>query len=360
MKIEQFLKKENNNLDLIRIFLASFVILGHTIPLNGTTDFWIDPITFFFPNTYSGAISVKIFFFISGLVVTNSYLNKNDFVYFIIARLFRILPALFFLCLITVFVIGPIFTNLTIQDYFSNPESVNYLKDNMLFKTQWVLPGVFKNNYYKDSINGSLWSLHFEMYAYLFLMISFLIVRFKKRIFFNLIFIIIIIDTLLPTRIIFNQLGNDPGIYLLPFSFALGSFFAINSKEIRINYLTILFSLILYIISKNRGVEEIFLILFFCIMAVYISSLKIIMKFKPKNDISYGIYLWGFLIQQIVFYTFGKLYAGTHFIIALVFTLIIAYISFIFIEKPFINLGKKTFSIYNSNIIKLKNRLKLS
>jgi peptidoglycan/LPS O-acetylase OafA/YrhL len=360
MKIEEFLKKENNNLDLIRIFLASFVILGHTIAINGDTPFWIDPILFVFKITYSGAIAVKIFFFISGLVVTNSYLNKNDFVYFIIARIFRILPALFFLLLITVFIIGPIFTKLTINEYFSSQDYLNYLKNNMLFRTEWKLPGLFSENFYKDSINGSLWSLHYEMFAYLYLMIVFLIIRIKKRILFNLIFIIIILDSLLPIRILFNQNSNNPEIYLLPFAFALGSFFAINSKEIRINYLTVLLSLTCYIISKNTSIEEIFLIVFFCNLIVYISSIKIILNFKPKHDISYGIYLWGFLVQQIVYYLLGKLYAGTHFIIALVFSLIIAYISFIFIEKPFINLGRKTFNIYNSTIIKLKNRLKLS
>src|SRR6187551_1901956 len=97
MKISNFLNKENNNLDLIRILLASTVILGHTIAINGQTSYWIDPINYFFPITYSGALAVKIFFFISGLVVTNSFLNKNSLTYFIISRIFRIMPALLFL-----------------------------------------------------------------------------------------------------------------------------------------------------------------------------------------------------------------------------------------------------------------------
>lgn len=355
MHIEDFLKKENNNLDLIRIFLASFVILGHTIALNGDTSLWVDPITFFFPITYSGALSVKIFFFISGLVVTNSCIKNDNFIYFIIARLFRIMPALFCLLLITVFIIGPIYTLLSIKEYFLTQDYFNYLKNNMLFRTEWKLPGLFTRNLYKDAINGSLWSLHYEMYAYLYLMLSFLVIKIKRRLLFNLIFIIILIDSSLSTRIIFNQLGNDPAIYLLPFSFASGAFFAVNAKWIKISSITVLFLFILFIIAKKTNLEEIALLAFFCNLTVYISSLKLLLKFKPKFDISYGIYLWGFLVQQIVYHLFGKLYAGTHFIISLIISVIIAYISFISIEKPFITLGRKTFNLIDLKLLKLKN-----
>ena len=64
MTITSFLNKENNNLDLIRIILASTVILGHTIAINGDTNYWLDPIGYFFPITYSGALAVKLFFFL--------------------------------------------------------------------------------------------------------------------------------------------------------------------------------------------------------------------------------------------------------------------------------------------------------
>ena len=66
MKIDHFLKK-NNNLDLIRIFLASLVILGHTIPLNGDISFWVDLITFFLPVYFQDLLLSKFSFLLTVL-----------------------------------------------------------------------------------------------------------------------------------------------------------------------------------------------------------------------------------------------------------------------------------------------------
>lgn len=143
MKISDFLDKDNNNLDLVRILLACLVIIGHANVLNGPSDYWIDPIEHFFKFTYSGALAVKLFFFISGLVVTNSYLAKNSAPYFIISRFFRLIPALFFLLMVTVFIFGPILTNLKTEEYFSNLNYFGYIWHNIIFYTDYLLPGIF-------------------------------------------------------------------------------------------------------------------------------------------------------------------------------------------------------------------------
>lgn len=352
MKITSFLNKENNNLDLIRIILASIVILGHTIAINGDTDYWLDPIGYFFPYTYSGGLSVKIFFFISGLVVTNSYLKNDSAIYFIISRVFRILPALLFLLLISVFIVGPIFTNFSLSEYFTNQNNFSYIWKNMIFNTKYTLPGLFTNNFLKSSINGSLWSLRYEIDCYFLLMSAFLLIKNKRKLFFNIIFIIIVIDYIIPPKIIFGGFLNNPDAYYLPLSFAYGSFLAINSNELEINLEIIIISFLIYLIFKNSSYNELLLIIAFCNFTVYIASRKFILNLKPKYDISYGIYLWGFLIQQIVYFILGQIYAGLHFIIALIASIIMGYISFLYIERPFINLGKQS-----SMFLKLKYNL---
>jgi peptidoglycan/LPS O-acetylase OafA/YrhL len=343
MKITNFLIKENNNLDLIRMILASFVILGHTIAINGKTGYWVDPIKYFFPVTYSGAIAVKLFFFISGLVVTNSCLNKNSLVYFIISRTFRILPALLFLLLFSVFFVGPIFTNISLSNYFSSLNGLEYIRNNMIFRTEYSLPGLFTKNLYNSAINGSLWSLNYEVKCYLVLICVFFIVGGRSKLILNIVIGAIFLDTILPTRIIFNALDTNPEIYFLPFSFAYGSFFAINSNKIQINLLIITLSFLIYFIFVGTNYQELLLIIAFCNLIVFASSRKFILKFRPKYDISYGIYLWGFLVQQIIYFVLGQVYAGLHFLLALCTSIIFALISFVFIEKPFIDFGKITY-----------------
>jgi peptidoglycan/LPS O-acetylase OafA/YrhL len=342
MIINDLLNKDNNNLDLIRIILASLVILGHTIAINGDSRYWLDPIAYFFSITYSGALAVKIFFFISGLVVTNSYLKNDNLIYFIFSRAFRVLPALLFLLLVTVFIIGPIFTNFSLLEYFSDSNTFNYISKNMIFNTQFTLPGLFTDNLYKGSINGSLWSLLYEIKCYFFLLFSFLLIKKKRTLFLNIIFSVIFLDCFLATSTIFDQFTrNNPEVFYLPFSFAYGAFLAINGSKLKINLEIVVISLFIYFIFKNTSHNELLLIIVFCNFTIYIASRKFILKLKPKFDISYGIYLWGFLVQQIVYFVFGHIYTGMHFTIALTISIIIAYISFVYIEKPFVIFGKK-------------------
>ena len=94
------------------------------------------------------------------------------------------------------------------------------------------------------------------------------------------------------------------------------------------------------------------MLLTFAILVLLSSSNKFILKFKPRYDISYGIYLWGFLIQQTLYYYLGFTNAFFHLFIALLIATILALISFLFIEKPFIILGKKLFISYQNKRVK--------
>lgn len=87
MKLSELLKKENNNLDVFRLVAACMVIYGHAyavVPQAG----YVDVVARLLGHDYSGSLAVKIFFFLSGLVVTNSLLHKRDVLHFAIARFF--------------------------------------------------------------------------------------------------------------------------------------------------------------------------------------------------------------------------------------------------------------------------------
>lgn len=340
MKIADFIKRENNNLDLIRIILACFVIVGHSPILNGGSKNWIDPIGHFFSFTYSGALAVKLFFFISGLVVTNSILTHKSPVHFIVSRSFRLLPALLFVLLVSVYVFGPILTSLQLHEYYLNLDHYPYISNNLIFKTEYVLPEVFNNNLYKNTVNGSLWSLRYEVTCYIALLSMFLILSNKSKYDLNIPIAIIIIDTLLPTRVVLNWMGDNPEVYMLPATFAFGAFFAVNVDKIRMNFNIVLGSFLIYFIFSNTSHAQIIFTFAACNAVIYIASTKFLLKLKPKVDISYGIYLWGFLIQQTLFYFLGHIYVGLHCLLALIIATLLALITHVIIEKPFINVGK--------------------
>lgn len=349
MKISGFLNKDNNNLDLIRIVLACLVIVGHSSVLNGSANYSIDPIEYFSGFTYSGAFAVKLFFFISGLVVTNSYLHKQNATYFIISRFFRIMPALLFVLLITVFVFGLLVTKLNAYDYFSQLNYFAYLRHNVVFYSDYLLPGVFDDNFYPNIVNGSLWSLRYEVGCYFVLLVAFLLLGNRNKYYFIIPILLIFLNTLIPSRFLLGFLDYNSEKFLLPMSFAYGVLLAIISDKISINIYVIILSILSFLFFKETEYKEIVFLLSSCNIIIYLSSLKFILRFKPKYDISYGIYLWGFLIQQMVFHYFGVLNILLHCLIAIILSSILGLITFLYVEKPFIKIGKSVIG-YTSKI----------
>ena len=64
-------------------------------------------------------------------------------------------------------------------------------------------------------------------------------------------------------------------------------------------------------------------------------------RFGKIGDISYGVYLWGFVVQQVLSYAFGgKMPQMLNFALASVITVILATITFMLTEKPFLKKKK--------------------
>ncbi|HGE5263320.1 TPA: acyltransferase, partial [Escherichia coli] len=78
-----------------------------------------------------------------------------------------------------------------------------------------------------------------------------------------------------------------------------------------------------------------------CTFFVYLSTTKIIKSIRIKHDVSYGVYLWGFLIQQITFRLLPDINLYLNQVLCIALSLIAGLISFIAIEKPAMDIGKK-------------------
>lgn len=110
-------------------------------------------------------------------------------------RFLRIQPLLIVVCLLSIFIIGPLFSNLNTASYFSNATTYTYLR-NIFPATgiQFGLPGVFEHNLKENGVNGSLWTLIIEERLYVFTAIVFgCIVNLKTYIalycFYNLLYV---------------------------------------------------------------------------------------------------------------------------------------------------------------------------
>jgi peptidoglycan/LPS O-acetylase OafA/YrhL len=160
-----------NNLDFLRLGAALLVIIGHQYVLFG-----FDP-----PALLDAGIDtwgLRIFFVISGWLISQSWDRDRHLIRFTLRRGLRIIPALVVLILLTVFIFGPVLTKNSLASYLDNPRTYEYLKNCALYIV-YYLPGVFETNPLKYAVNGSLWSLPSEvaMYCTVALIGSFLSAR---------------------------------------------------------------------------------------------------------------------------------------------------------------------------------------
>ena len=340
MYINNFLKRENNNLTIIRVILSCMVIYYHSYALTGN-DPNRDVIKQLFNLTTSGGLAVSIFFFISGLLVTDSYLTHGNHIRFLLSRFFRIIPALFVLLVITVFIVAPLITSVSLYSFFSDKSNYYYVLNNLLMNTRFYLSGVFDKNHYPSVINGSLWTLKWEVICYLFLLCFGMIDILKNKTLSSLICLFMIFSSELKLEWLVFIMGDNAGIINLPMYFSIGSLFAIWKDEIYISLNTIIGLILLTYMLKN---SYFYILLFYTTsfsLVIYAASNKFIKKIRLDTDPSYGIYIYGFLIQQIISFEFPNMKFYTNSLLSITLCLLLGILSFKHIEKPAIQLGRR-------------------
>lgn len=156
------------------------------------------------------------------------------------------------------------------------------------------------------------------------------------------IFLIFILDSFLPERLIFFWLPHyNDDVSAIPFCFALGGLMAVYKEKIAITVGVPIGFFILLLVFKGWSHEKYLIYTFIFMIAIYASSVPFIVKFKKIPDVSYGVYLWGWPTQQVIDNFFLEIKIFPFFIFSLSISLIMAYISWELIEKRFIEIGRK-------------------
>lgn len=335
--ISKLIKRDENNLDLIRLVASLSVIAYHSFALNpqwGITD----PVKYLFGYMTTGGLAVKVFFFISGLLVTNSLLSRNSIINFIVSRSLRVFPGLAFVVITTAFLIGPIFTTMPIAEYFKTNQPIVYVVKNLLLDTQYTLPGVFEKNNY--GVNGSLWTIHYEVLAYIILALLYVTKVGSSRLISSLLCLIVIIEPITPFKGILFAGSSNNAIYLLAPCFALGALLAINKNYFHTNiYIPFIFFATQFIFNDEHF-SSLLLCISICLFSLHISSMRLIVGLHLKHDISYGVYLWGFPIQQIISQN-SNLHPVLNIALSILLAIIMAFSSWFLVEKPAMRFAKK-------------------
>ena len=336
-----------NNFDLLRLLAATQVIVDHYFQhLNIKITDLSTKFLYLFPG-------VPVFFVISGYLISASFERNDNLKNYFRNRALRILPGLWGCIFITVIVIA-----LTGTSFF-NKQTIVWLPSQLIGII--YTPG-FLSNYGFGSYNGSLWTIPIELQFYIILPVCYFLIPKNKRNygFYGLLIVFILLN-------FWYALGNLNPLMtkLLRYSFIPHFYLFLAGvvlQRIQVYKSTIIYNKALYWIAGYLLFCFIFsdlvnlpvfliiknLLLAPCIISMAYTLPTAALKLLRTNDISYGIYIYHGLILTVMVQEKMTQFENIYLIIGL--TYIVAYLSWIFIEKPLIRKKVKTIRvIYTSS-----------
>jgi peptidoglycan/LPS O-acetylase OafA/YrhL len=337
--------------DFLRIALAVSVVCWHS-PGITAGKYTLDDAPYVWIFGYA---ILYTFFALSGFLIAASAmrLRLKDF---LINRGLRIFPALFVEIILSAFVLGAIFTTLDLKSYFTHPVTYHYLTNVFGWMNYW-LPGVFETNPV-TLLNISLWTVPFEMGCYV-IMSGFIIFGLLNR----PAIILVGLAGYMAVGLLIKASGIQiSGLALeasrlfvgrgsrLFIAFVLGIVIYTLRYRIRYSPLLIFGSIAVCACVAILTKFEVGFPMLNALLGVPLAYLTVcagvseipLPTLLHKNDLSYGIYLYGMPIQQTMIHLFPSVtdpIAQLGFALPPIF--VFAFVSWNVIEKPITKLRKK-------------------
>lgn len=150
--------------DYLRLFLAVAVFSWHTVLVCDGESYALQVLDG--PVGNAVRIVLPMFFSLSGFLVAASLVRSRSLTVFLGLRALRIVPALFVEICLSALILGPILTSFALGDYVGDPVLHRYFL-NIIGYIHYELPGVFLDNIYPRIVNGSLWTVPWELECYI-------------------------------------------------------------------------------------------------------------------------------------------------------------------------------------------------
>jgi len=310
---------QKNNFDFLRLLFALFVVFDHSYYLSGAPACEYEWMCRYTSDTRAlSFIGLKGFFAISGFLIFNSIQKTDSLTTFYWKRILRIFPALIVLTLLTVLLAPFVYQNNQVS-YWHNKGVWQYFVGNISIFTRRVkIEGIFENNPYKQFINGSLWTIKYEVLMYVLFSGLFF---FRKNIKATKSILIIFFIVLSAANVFyFLRPQRTYEILELPILAEVGCYFVcgsilacfkIDKSRYRKTFLLIAVG-VLVLLPIIASFDHFWVLLgthiflSTTIICIGSGSTKFINSIEERiGDLSYGVYIYSFPIQQTLVYYFG-------------------------------------------------------
>jgi peptidoglycan/LPS O-acetylase OafA/YrhL len=288
----------------IRMIGAVLVIYGHSSPLVGTGEL--------FPPEWPLQPDEGVlmgFFAMSGFQITESWVRDPHPGRFAAKRVLRLWPPMLTVSLGMALIVGPLITKLSFGEYFSANGTWGYIVNNAgLLTLKHELPGVFVDNPWPNAVNGSLWTLPMELLAYVGLYALLLLGGGKHK--YRWLMVVALVGLVAWDRYLEQLPGSEsagsflsvPVESLVAFLVAFAFGVVLNLYRIPLSPLAAVAGIGVLVLMPN-SITASFWMTFVVSYAVVVAG-----HFWPSRltvpgvwvNGSYGVYVWGFPIQQML------------------------------------------------------------
>lgn len=311
-----------NNFNALRLLFATLVVFSHSFALLG----YEEPVIW---GRSLGNLSVHGFFALSGYLICQSYINSSSLLSFTVNRILRIAPA---------FIFAMFFSDLLVK-----------------------LCNGYQNNPVPYISNGPIWTLTWEIVCYIALAILGLLGILKAAIvpsFFAAVWLIYLINI---------SSASVTYVVIVPMAlmFLVGAFIFLVEEQINFKKTGIAMTIVLLLIANSvffqkidtvirshivflwgtpltfEQVNRIVYLVAFPVVVIFLGK-HIKTVFVLKTDLSYGVYIYGWPIAQVIAYWSIKQHSQLnpllYFFLTMLATIPLAYVSWKVIEKPALSL----------------------
>ncbi|MET3662914.1 acyltransferase family protein [Aquamicrobium ahrensii] len=338
-------KRGANSYGVIRVIAAVLVIWTHSYAVVRGADAW-EPLRDL--TGYSlGSHAVNIFFSLSGFMVASSWARSRDVADFALARILRIMPALVCVCGAIVIVSGLFLTNVSAGEYWTVANIGPFLARSLLiFSSETTLAGVFQDNPWPGVLNLPIWTIRYEVICYVSLIIFMLALGFLKvgvvtrRLLLATILGVSCVLLLLPEMTGHNELVARLARLFFAFYLGVTAWFERDRIKLSFPWLLAIWIPLAFCLASGSLLKLPLGMVAVAYLSFWLGSFQAgrLQDAADRTDLSYGIYVWGFFLQQCLIQFFPGQGVFANAISATFLAALFAWFSWTLVERPALNL----------------------
>lgn len=333
---------ERNSFNAVRLLAAAAVLVSHSFALTRPLH-EPEPLLGITPYTL-GQHAVNIFFVLSGLMLSRSYALDPHLGRFAAARVLRVFPGLIACGVVVAAVIGALSTPLPLASYYTDPATLAYPLRVAVEFNRAPLPRVFDQGIDAGSPNLSLWTIKYELIAYAGFIVGATVGAVQRNA------VSLLVLALCIAGVIGLQLS--PGLVerwpaLVPqgrffMSFMLGVVAYQHRRRIPLRWSWLAAMLIVVMATHETTLEQPTYITFIGYLALLLGGVTMpsLSRLTRRTDLSYGLYLYAWPVQQMLLHRWPGLDTGLHILSSLGIALPLAALSWLVVERPALGLKR--------------------